>query len=181
MRVLVLYGTSEGHTGTIATTIGSTLLDAGFDADVIEAGSIEPALGRYDAVIVAASVHAGGFQEPLLRYVRAHAAELAAKPAAFVVVCLTVLLKHDALIAAELRRIVQRFAADTHWTPPLVKYVAGALRYTRYNFLKRAIMKRLAAKAGADTDTSRDHVYTDWDDLRAFTSDFSRRLMRPAA
>jgi menaquinone-dependent protoporphyrinogen oxidase len=36
-------------------------------------------------------------------------------------------------------------------------------------------MKRAVAKAGGDTDTSRDYEYTDWDDLRAVTRDFSRR------
>jgi len=37
-------------------------------------------------------------------------------------------------------------------------------------------MKRIVAKAGGDTDTSRDYMYTDWNDLRAFADDFRRRL-----
>ena len=42
-----------------------------------------------------------------------------------------------------------------------VKHVAGALLYTRYNIFKRWIMKRIVAKAGGDTDVSRDYDYTD--------------------
>lgn len=41
-------------------------------------------------------------------------------------------------------------------------------------------MKRIAAKAGGETDTSHDYDYTDWADLRAFTHDFRRRLTAAA-
>jgi len=34
--------------------------------------------------------------------------------------------------------------------------------YTKYNFLVRLVMKRIAREAGASTDTAHDHVYTDW-------------------
>jgi menaquinone-dependent protoporphyrinogen oxidase len=37
--------------------------------------------------------------------------------------------------------------------------------YTKYNFLIRFVMKRIARQAGASTDTSHDHDYTDWEGL----------------
>jgi menaquinone-dependent protoporphyrinogen oxidase len=55
----------------------------------------------------------------------------------------------------------------------MIKLVAGALRYTKYNFFVRWMMKRIVAAAGGDTDTSRDYEYTDWQDLRAFADRFS--------
>ena len=45
----------------------------------------------------------------------------------------------------------------------------------------RWIIKRIVAKAGGDTDTSRDYVYTDWDDLKAFAMAFGRRVTTAAA
>ena len=51
--------------------------------------------------------------------------------------------------------------------------VAGALPYTKYGWLKRMMMKRIVAKAGGDTDTTRDYEYTDWIDLRNFARDFA--------
>ena len=54
----------------------------------------------------------------------------------------------------------------------VTKQVAGALPYTRYNWFIRLVMKRIAAKAGGDTDTTRDYEYTDWEDLRSFTEQF---------
>ena len=59
--------------------------------------------------------------------------------------------------------------------------VAGALEYSKYNPLKRWIMKRIAAKAGGGTDTSRDYDYTDWDDLQQFAEAFGRRVVASGA
>ena len=61
--------------------------------------------------------------------------------------------------------------------------VAGALRYTHYNWLKRWMMKRIVTKAGGNTDTSRDYEYTDWAAVRAFADEFRRaaELSAPAA
>jgi menaquinone-dependent protoporphyrinogen oxidase len=74
----------------------------------------------------------------------------------------------------EAEQIMRRFCERCGWQPDPMRAVAGALPYTRYNWLKRWIMKRTVAKAGGDTDTSRDYEYTDWDDLRAVTRDFAR-------
>jgi menaquinone-dependent protoporphyrinogen oxidase len=36
------------------------------------------------------------------------------------------------------------------------------------------MMRRIVAKAGGDTDTSRDYEYTDWADVRTFAEEFAR-------
>ena len=178
-RVLILYGTSEGHTRAIARAIAEPLSRGGVDADVTRAGLLEPVLPEYDAIIVAASVHAGRYQKAVERWVREHAQEFGARPTAFVSVSLAV-LQHDAKVMAELDAIVKRFLDATAWQPGVVKHVAGALLYTRYNIFKRWIMKRIAAKAGGETDTSRDYDYTDWADVRAFADEFGRRIKAAA-
>ena len=48
----------------------------------------------------------------------------------------------------------------------MLRLVAGALVYSRYNWLTRWMMRRIARKEGGDTDTARDYEYTDWDALR---------------
>jgi menaquinone-dependent protoporphyrinogen oxidase len=179
-RVLILYGTTDGHTHAIADAIGRSLQLGGLQADVIEAGSFEPVMHQYDGVIVAASVHAGKYQPSVARCVTQHAAELNRCPSAFVSVSLGILQKSDPKVMADLSAIVDRFTRRTGWTPGVVKHVAGALMYTRYNVLKRWIMKRIAAGAGGDTDTSKDFDYTDWNELRAFADEFGRRLAAAA-
>jgi menaquinone-dependent protoporphyrinogen oxidase len=170
-RILVVYGTTEGHTAKVAGTITETLHRSGTVVDVNAADDPAPAPDDYDAVIVAASVHAGRYQRPVEKWVKAHAAALARKPTAFVSVCLGV-LQHDGKAQRDLQTIFERFVAETGWRPTVAKFVAGALPYTHYNWLKRMVMKHIVAKAGGDTDTRRDFEYTDWNDLRHFAADF---------
>jgi menaquinone-dependent protoporphyrinogen oxidase len=70
------------------------------------------------------------------------------------------------------------FENETGWHPAQVALFAGALPYTRYGFLKRHLMKKIAGdKPGSlGTDTSRDYVYTDWNEVSRFTEDFLERL-----
>ena len=174
-RILVIYGTTEGQTAKIARCLGDALRAAGVSADVMNAAADRPDARRYDAVIVAASVHAGGYQRAVRRWVRAQAEVLNDKPTAFVSVCLGV-LQPDARVHQELSAIVDRFVRSTGWRPGTIKYVAGALAYSRYNWLTRLAMVRIVRKAGGDTDTSRDYEYTDWVDVRAFAETFARSV-----
>ena len=179
-RVLILYGTTDGHTRAIAQAIAEPLSTQGIDTDVIEAGTLDPMPSQYDGLIIAASIHAGRYQKAVERWVHAHQKDFGTRPAAFVSVCLAVLQQADPKVKAELEAIVERFATRTGWRPPIVKQVAGALLYTRYNIFKRWIMKRIVAKAGGATDVSRDYDYTDWADLRRFAEDLRRRLQAAA-
>lgn len=174
-RILVVYGTTDGHTAKVAGALAETLQQHGHAVEIYAASQPAPLPDSYDAVVVAASVHAGGYQRSVRRWVRTHAQALATKPAAFVSVCLGV-LQHEPDVQRDLQKILEDFIASTGWRPSVTKVVAGALPYTKYGWLRRLAMKRIVAKAGGDTDTSRDYEYTDWDDLRRFAADFGRGL-----
>jgi menaquinone-dependent protoporphyrinogen oxidase len=171
-RILVIYGTTDGHTARVARFMGDRLRTRGADVQVFEARGTEPGPDDYDAVIVAASIHAGRYQHSVADWVRTHAHILRFKPTAFVSVCLAV-LQDDETVRRELDGIMDRFLAETTWRPTLTKVVAGALLYTHYGWFTRLMMKRIAARAGGDTDTSRDYEYTDWKDLEEFTLRFA--------
>jgi len=174
-RILVVYGTTEGHTAKVAGAVSEVLHSAGALVDVHSADDPAPAPDGYDAVIVAASVHAGRYQRSVEQWVKTHAAALARKPSAFISVCLGV-LQREPKVERDLQAILNRFVGDTGWRPSVTKFVAGALPYTRYGWLRRLVMQRIVAKAGGDTDTRRDYEYTDWSDLRHFTVDFALGL-----
>jgi len=176
-RILVIYGTTDGQTAKIATALGRDLRSHGQDADVIEAADSAPGPLGYDGVIVAASVQAGGYQRGVRRWVWRHAGDLSHTPNAFVSVCLGV-LQHDPAVDRELAAIRERFVVESGWRPMTTKVVAGALPYTKYNWAKRLMLKRIVQKAGGDTDTSRDYEYTDWDDLRGFAQTFALTVER---
>ena len=114
----------------MAGALTEALHRTGALVDLMAAGDPAPAPDGYDAVVVAASVHAGRYQRPVEQWVKAHAPALARKPAAFVSVCLGV-LQHDPKVRRDLQAIVDRFIAVTGWRPAVVKFVAGALPYTR--------------------------------------------------
>jgi len=170
-RILVLYGTTDGHTLKVATALGDTLRAQVADTDVVNAAINPPRADDYDAVAVAASIHAGGFQTSVHRWVQENATALNERPTAFVSVCLAV-LQADPKVQGQVAETVERFVKTTGWKPNMRKAVAGALLYRNYNWIKRWTMKRIVAKAGGDTDTSRNYEYTDWNDLRAFAAKF---------
>jgi menaquinone-dependent protoporphyrinogen oxidase len=138
-------------------------------------------MALYDGVIVAGSIRAGRFRKPLVRCVTRYAPQIASRPNAFLPVCLAILQHNKPGVIAHLDGIVARFSEHTGWKPMTTKFVPGALRYTHYNLLTRWMMKRIAASGGGDTDTSRDYVYTDWEDLKLFAVEFGRRLKAAAA
>jgi menaquinone-dependent protoporphyrinogen oxidase len=142
------------------------------DADVVKAGTVDAHPSDYAGIIVAGSIHAGGYQKPIDRWLRAHVKELGGRPTAFVSVCLSVLSKRDT-DRDEARAMPRRFVDKLGWRPTLIKVVAGALPYRKYNIFTRWIMKRIASAAGGDTDTSRDYEYTDWKDQGDFADRFA--------
>jgi menaquinone-dependent protoporphyrinogen oxidase len=175
-RILVLYGTTDGHTAKIAAFIDQTLTRAGAQVVVADAATPEaPSPAGYDGVLVAASLHAGGYQRTVSRWLRRHAADLLDRPTALISVCLGI-LQRDPSVWADLDAGIDRFLDRAGWRPTVVKIVAGAIPYSRYGWLKRRIMQHMSRKAGVITDPARDYEYTDWEDLRLFAEGFLRRV-----
>ena len=174
-RVLVAFGTTDGHTSKVAHRVGEWLHACSHVVDVVNVAQVSPDPTRYDAVVVAASVHAGKYQRAVTRWVQRNSVALNEQPTAFLSVCLGV-LQRDLAVDRDLEKIVDRFLTFTSWQPLETRVVAGALKYTQYNWLKRFLMRRIVRQAHGDTDTSRDYEYTDWEDLRAFVRRFSERM-----
>jgi menaquinone-dependent protoporphyrinogen oxidase len=123
-RILVIFGTSEGQTAKIAHALAVAMREQGADVDVANAAARTAPPDPYAGVVVAASVHAGGYQRAVRRWVRAHAAALHARETAFVSVCLGV-LEHNPETDRELQKIQERFRIATGWLPGVTKTVAG--------------------------------------------------------
>jgi menaquinone-dependent protoporphyrinogen oxidase len=180
-HILIVYGTTDGHTRKIAQVLAENLRAQLCSVDILDAAGklrrLSPA--GYDGVIVAASVHIGDFQRAVGQWVRTFAPMLNQLPTAFLSVCLAV-VEQRTESRQEILRIMRRFLDRCGWQPTITKMVAGALPYTRYGWLKRLMMKRIVAEAGGDTDTTRDYEYTDWNDLRNFSRDFAELAAQPA-
>jgi len=182
----VFYATREGHTHRLAEHVAASLRQRGLDAIVNDVRE-QPAatkLDQYAGAVVAASVHAGRHEAEMVRFVKEHLGELESLPSAFLSVTLSeagaersdVTPEERSKFAADVQKVINRFFEDTGWHPKRVKPVAGALLYTRYNFLVRFVMKRIARAVGGSTDTSRDHEYTDWVALDQFVAELANEI-----
>jgi len=184
--ILVLYATKEGHTRRIARQMAASIAAGGMTVDVHDVKSVPRFFGidHYEAVILAASVHAGEHEAAMVSFVKARRDELRTLPTAFVSVSLaeagaelpTASASERAKAQRDVRRMVFRFLDETGFSPSRVKPVAGALLYTQYNPVVRFVMKQIAGRSGGSTDTAHDHVYTDWESLDQFVQEFVASL-----
>jgi len=181
MRAVVFYATRQGQTRRIAEHIASGLRAHQVEADLYNVKTPPPSIdwSCYDWACIAASVHAGHHEPEMVAFVKAHRQELERRRGAFLSVTLSEAGAEDVRAApgrreqsaADAQRMIDVFVQETGWRPARVLPVAGALAYSRYNFIVRWVMKRIARKAGAPTDTSRDYEFTDWSRLDRFVTD----------
>lgn len=180
-KLLIVYGTTEGHTRTVAERIAGTVRARGNLADVLDAAShpaAEP--DEYGAVVVAASLHYGRHQGSALRFIRQSLPVLRHLPSALFSASLTA-ARPDGRHRAAARRCVDELLDATGWHPDRVFLVAGALAYSRYGWVKRQLMRWISWREGGDTDPSRDYEYTDWDELRDEVDEFLAVVVRSLA
>ena len=176
-RILILYGSTEGHTTKIVHHMAALARDWGHGVETIDGKTIPPKvdLDAFDAVIIGAPVHRGTHPRHIKQFVRAHRAQLERVPSAFFSVSLSSSSSREKdQRGAE--QCVATFVTETGWTPEKVGKFAGALRYTQYGPIKRWLMKRIVQGAGGDSDTSRDYDYTDWAAVTRFTEAFLASL-----
>lgn len=169
--VLVCYGTSEGQTAEVAERIVEELLERGYDVTTVDAKQeVDLVLDEFDAVLVGASVHFGRHQKPVRRFVSSNRDVLATKPTGFFQVSLTSVDEEGEAQAAE---YVDEFVDATDWHPDRIGLFGGALRFSAYGFITRAMMKRVAKSEYPEADTSTDVEFTDWESVEAFADEFA--------
>jgi menaquinone-dependent protoporphyrinogen oxidase len=171
--LLIAYGTTEGQTRKIAEFVAAAARARGVEVELVDsaaerAASVQPV---YAAAVVCGSLHQHRYQASLLHFVKDNRSWLAGIPTAFVSVSLAAAME-DTRGRTEMAGATDAFFAESGWKPAVTRYVAGALRYTEYDYFKRLIVRLLAKRHGGETDASRDHEYTDWDDLTRFVDEF---------
>lgn len=166
-RILIVFATSEGHTGRVAQRIAAVLRERGHAADLHRflPDVPLPDLSPYRAVAVGASVHFGHHPRRLRALLRAHREELAARYGAFFSVCLSAKTHYR-----------ERFLQGCGWRPQHRATFAGALQYSKYGPFKRLVVRAFAWMGGHDTDPSRDYDYTDWTAVDAFAAEVAGGL-----
>lgn len=168
-RYVVAYISAHGQTKKIAEAVVAALKDKGMPAELVD---IKKARGKIDAkevkgVFLGAYIHAGKYPGGLFRFVASNRHVLSSIPVHFFTTCLA------AKTASEESKktmdgYLESFRKASGLAPATTAFFAGALPYTRYNPIVRAIMRKISESTGGDCDTTRDFEYTDWQAVKKF-------------
>ncbi len=171
--ILVVYGTTEGHARDVATFIAERLRGHGKVVDLVDSATPEAAQAQpiYSGVVIGGSVHHQRHQTALAHFVKQNLDWLNVVPTAFFSVNLA-MLEPGAQGRAEAQRAVDAFIEETGLKPAATRLVAGALKYTQYDYFKRALLRYFVKPGGLDAATVGDVAYTDWEDVGRFVDDW---------
>lgn len=176
MQIAILFATTEGQTGKIAKLAFDQLIHDAHSVAMIEARHAEGLeLSKFDAVILAASVHVGRFQTEMVELAKTHSKALNTLPTLFLSVSLAA-AGDDAKDWEELAQIVDRFAKETGFQPKQVEQIAGAIKFTEYDFFKYWAMRWIESNKGLGGEAGEDREYTDWDALKRILKDWTNTV-----
>jgi menaquinone-dependent protoporphyrinogen oxidase len=171
--ILVAYATTEGHTRKVAEFIAERLRIRGHRVDLVDVATATAldVSAAYQAAFIGGSVHQHKHQSALMHFVKSNRDWLGALPVALFSVSLA-MATHDMDGRLEAQRMANEFVDESGLKPLITRCVAGALKYTQYDYFKRLIMRMISKQQGRSTDTSQDIEYTNWDDVEAFVDEF---------
>jgi len=166
---VVAYISANGQTKKIAEAVAAALKDKGMPAALVD---IKKARGKIDAkdlkgVFLGGYIHAGKYPGGLFGFVARNRQVLSSIPVYFFTACLA------AKVATEESKktmdgYLESFRKTSGIAPTTAAFFAGAVPYTKYNPIVRAIMRKINESTGGDCDTTRDFEYTDWQAVKKF-------------
>ena len=168
-KILVTYASRTGWTPGVAETIGKVFGEGGDQVDVLPMEKVGD-LSSYQVVVAGSAIQNKQWLPEALQFIRTHQAELARKPFAAFLVCLTLAMKNGEAY----RPMVQEFMAPVR---RLVKPVsegcfAGGLEVRRLPSLGSRINFRLSILIGIWEQG--DH--RDWDAIRSWAEELRKKL-----
>jgi menaquinone-dependent protoporphyrinogen oxidase len=92
-RILVTYATRLGSTTGVAEAIGRTLAEGGAEVEVRPMTEVED-LAPYQAVVAGSAIQGNRWLPEAMQFIRTHQAELAKKPFAAFLVCMTMAMRN---------------------------------------------------------------------------------------
>jgi menaquinone-dependent protoporphyrinogen oxidase len=175
VRILVVYGTTEGQTRKIAEHVSQHLREGGHEVGLYDSaqglGKLE--ITDFGAAVIVASIHQQAHQESVTNFVRAHLGQLQTRPTLFLSVSLSAAFEET---KPEAKTYVNRFLANTGWQPTRICLVAGALRHTNYDYFEEQIVEHIVLKGREVGEPGRDQELTDWEGLSRDVEAFMRSL-----
>jgi menaquinone-dependent protoporphyrinogen oxidase len=169
-KILVTYATCTGSTRGVADAIGKTLAEGGTPVDVLPMQEVKD-LAPYRAVVAGSAIQDKRWLPEAMQFIQAYRAELARKPFAAFLVCMTLAMRNG----ESYRPFVAEFLAPVR---ALVKPVseglfAGVLDISKVPAFSERLKFRLSVLFGVWTEG--DH--RDWNAIRAWAESLRLRLL----
>ncbi len=172
-KILVTYASRAGSTAGVAAAIGKTLADAGAQVDVRRMQDVTD-LSPYTAVVAGSAIRGAKWLPEAMEFVQRHRAELACKPFAAFLVCITLAMPNG----AEYGQFVSDFMKPVR---ALIKPVseatfAGALDYRKVPFVPEGVQLHILSAASRTPPGD----YRNWDAIRKWAKELAIRFQRSA-
>ena len=157
-KILVAYASRTGTTAGVAEVIGQVLAADGTAVDVRPVAEVNN-LSPYSAIVVGSAIQGAEWLPEAMQFIRDHQRELAARPFAAFLVCMTLAMTnrdyHD-----EVARWLQPVCDLVE--PVSMGLFAGALDISKVPTLRARLNFRISVRLGVWSEG--DH--RNWDELR---------------
>lgn len=168
-KILITYASVAGSTAGVAEAIGKTLVEDGVEVDVLPMRNVKD-LSPYRAVVAGSAIHGQEWLPEAMQFMRDHKSELASKPFAAFMVCITLSMANSDQYRGGLK----------DWISPVRKlanpvsegYFAGALDFSKIPFSLNVLAMRLVVLTGVWKEG--DH--RDWQAIRIWAKNLSPLL-----
>ena len=158
-KILVTYASRTGSTTGVAGTIAKTLMEKGLQVAVCPMEDVHD-LSAYDAVIAGSAIREGKWLPEAMQFVEAHQADLAKKPFAAFLVCITMTMTNNPKVPEMVSTWMQPIRNLVK--PVSEGYFAGILDISKVPTLRQRLMFRISVMFGVWKEG--DH--RDWNAIR---------------
>lgn len=174
MKALILYSTRDGQTREIAEHIAMALMREHIASDVMDLHQLGTvAWEGYSCVVIGASIRYGHFQPAVFQFIADHLPQLRDRLSAFYAVNLVA--RKPEKCTPETNSYTRKFLLNSPWVPDVCAVFAGALRYPRYGWLDRVMIQLIMKMTQGETDTRKEVVYTDWQQVKVFAHELAQK------
>lgn len=168
-KILIVYGSKHGQTEKISNFIKEKLASKDFNVEIVNIKNHNFVISEnYQAIIIASSINVGGHLKDISKFIAKNLKKINSTKSYFLSVGIGICSK-KLNEQEKTKKMAIDFCSNLKWDVTEIKSVAGALAYTKYNFLLKLLCKTIASILGLpNKDLSKDYEFTDWKDLESF-------------
>ena len=166
--LLFLYATHDGQTQRICAAMAEEARQSGRRVEILSLtdAQVADALARTTQVVIGAAIRYGHLPKALYAFIAAQREAIEARPNVFF--CVNLTARKPGKDTPEGSVYMRSFLKKSPWRPQRLAVFAGALRYSRYPWYDKAMIRFIMWITGGPTDPAHDVEFTNWEKVRAF-------------